>query len=130
MQKIPNLYIADSDGRGRGVFAGQDIQKNDLIEIAPLLLIPEKDIKQIKDTVFYDYYFLWPGEEHHACIALGYGSLYNHSKDANAKVLFDVDSLNINIVCLREISIGDEIFIDYLADNKLNNSLWFDEIKD
>ncbi len=129
MQKIPNLYISNSEGRGRGVFAGQAIKPNDLIEIAPLLIIPAGDLKAIKDTVFYDYYFLWPGEEHTACMALGYGSLYNHNPVPNAKVIFDVECLNINIICIKNIEIGDEIFINYLSDNNSkNDSLWFNEV--
>ena len=47
-------------------------------------------------------------------VALGYGSLYNHSYTPNAHYV-DVDQCRKRFVALRDIEAGEEITINYNA---------------
>ena len=125
MQHIPGLYISISKLGGRGVFTAHEVNKGDIIEICPLLLIPPNQIEHIDKTIFYDYYYAWPGEKESACVALGYGSLYNHASRPNADVIFDIDDKTIVIKALRKIRANHEILIDYQGGEKDESKLWF-----
>ena len=128
MLHIPGLYIANSENRGRGVFTAQDLSKGDLIEICPLLFIPKKEVAKIHKTIIHDYYFLLEKPKGAACIALGYGSIYNHNPKPNAIVIFDYEKEEIEIQCKKKINAGSEIFIDYTDGGKGNNELWFSPV--
>ena len=77
------LYISNVLGKGRGVFTDEDIEPGALIEIAPLIVLPPQDRAHIDKTEIFNYYFLWGDDHQLTAIALGYGSLYNHSASAN-----------------------------------------------
>ena len=126
MQHIPGLYTGPSKKGGRGVFSAHEVSRGDVIEICPLLLIPSDQLEYIDKTIFYDYYYAWPGKEEGACVALGYGSLYNHSFKPNADVIFDIDEKTIVIKALKKIKAHQEIFIDYQGGDKESTKLWFD----
>ncbi|NND33934.1 MAG: SET domain-containing protein-lysine N-methyltransferase [Saprospiraceae bacterium] len=126
MQHIPGLYIADSTGRGRGVFTAQELNKGDLIEICPVIMIPAQQLALIDQTVLYDYYFLWPGDEGLSCIALGYGSIYNHAENPNAAITFDLTSDTIMVLATNDITAGQEIFVNYQGEVENPPELWFD----
>ena len=126
MQHIPGLYVGNSDLKGRGVFSAHDISKGDIIEICPLILIPSDQINYLNHTILHDYYFSWPGNEDYACIALGYGSLYNHSSTPNADVTFDLTEKTIVIKALDDVPAHEELLIDYQGGDKKSTQLWFD----
>jgi SET domain-containing protein len=127
MLHIPGLYIADTNDRGRGVFTVDPLEEGDLIEICPIVKIPQDQLALIDRTVFYDYYFLWEEEGYLGCIALGYGSLYNHSRTPNARIIFDYTDDTIKIECQRTIGAGDEILVDYTGEGLRSEAdLWFD----
>ena len=124
MLHIPGLFISESEERGRGVFTGHPLSPEDIIEVCPLILLEAKDVSKVHETVLHDYYFVYPAAEGMACIALGYGSLYNHSSNPNADVDFDLDQQQIQIRCLRPIAAGEEVLIDY-ANGEEGKTLWF-----
>ena len=128
MMHIPSLFITHSEGRGRGVFTGEDINKNDIIEICPILIIPQKDVERIHQTVLHDYYFIHPNLKETIYIPLGYGCIYNHSSDENAEVVFDADANQMQIHCLKNIKAGEEILINYNGDSKEGVKIWFEEV--
>lgn len=125
MLQIPGLFISSSGERGRGVFTAVSISPEDVIEICPVIFIPKQEVDLIHKTVLHDYYFIWPDEEAGACIALGFGSLYNHSKQPNAAVRFDLGAMTMTILCVKDIGQGDEITIDYQGGLKDAPDLWF-----
>ncbi len=127
LKQIPGLYIAHIDEeKGRGVFAGLSISKGDIIEACPVIHIPKKDLQTIHSTALHDYYFLWGKDQDEAVIALGYGSLYNHSSDPNAQIILDYLADEIIIECVRKIDAGEEITIQYNEGDINADSLWFD----
>ena len=121
----PSLYIAPSPIGGRGVFTGADIKKGDLIEICPVILLKEGETAIIDRTTLYDYYFLWGDDQLLSCIALGYGSLYNHAAPSCADYNMDYDDLTIDIFAIRNIKAGEEITINYHGDPFDKNPTWF-----
>ena len=123
MRHIPGLYIMHTD-KGRSMFTAESIKNDDVIESCPVILIPKKQTDKIHTSVLHDYYFVWPSGD--LAIALGYGSLYNHSTTPNAEVIFDVAEVEIIIKAKVEIAPGAEILIDY-SDGDRNHELWFNE---
>jgi hypothetical protein len=106
----PKIYVAPSTTvKGqRGVFASRDFNKDELIENCPLLVnVP-------KTGMLTEYLF-----EHAkgSLLALGYGSLYNHSTTPNA--YYTAPDLSndafayMNIYASSPIKAGEEIFISY-----------------
>ena len=124
-QRVPFLYIAESDLGGRGVFSGEVLEDGDLIEICPALVLPENDLPVIHGTRLHDYYFLWGDEQKQCAIALGYGSLYNHSYEPNARYLIDYEQDTIDFYCIRRIGPSDEITVNYNGEPSDDTPVWF-----
>jgi SET domain-containing protein len=77
------IYVKETQQYGRGIFAGQDIKAGELIEVSPVIIIQKEDWENyLKKTILYNYCFYWRED---LALALGYGSLFNHSYDPNAK---------------------------------------------
>ncbi len=126
LSRIPSLYIAHIERKGRGVFSGETIPEGSLIESCPVLVLPPKDLKLVHQTLLHDYYFYW-GDNTRCAIALGYGSLYNHASDANADYRMDLEQETIDIFSLRTIYSGEEITINYTEGGAQASELWFEE---
>jgi SET domain-containing protein len=124
MSSLPFLYLAPSSLGGRGVFTGAEIPAGSTIELAPVILLSAEDRKVIHETHLHDYYFQWDGDR--AAIALGHGSLYNHSDDANAEFELDYDFDHIRFVAVKDIPAGVEITTNYRTGDP-SMKLWFKE---
>lgn len=125
MNQIPGLYIQDDSTKGRAVFTAIDISQGDLIEICPVIIIPKAQLPIIHKTCLHDYYFLWGENMEDCAIALGFGSLYNHTVHPNADFILDTESRTIDIVALTDIPAGTEITINYHGEPGDDNPLWF-----
>ena len=114
------LYIKNVAEKGRGVFAAKPIRKGDIVEAAPVIVIPDEDVDLIDQTAMADYYFKW-GESHFALV-LGYGSLYNFSELPNLS--FEVDLINEVMVyrAIKSIKKDQELTVHYQCD------LWFEPV--
>ena len=115
---------ADNRGKGgRGVFATRDIPAATLIERVPVILIPKQQVFGDNEvarraTLISWYVFDWEGmtKRPYVALALGYGSVYNHSPDPNARVERHAPDL-LEITARRDIPAGAEIFINYLGED-------------
>lgn len=125
MQRLPHIFFAPSKLGGRGVFTSEPIPKESLIEICPVIILPETELPIIHKTFLHDYYFLWGEEEKECAIALGFGSLYNHAYDANAEYIFDLDEKTIDFYSVRYIRAGEEITVNYNGESGDINPVWF-----
>lgn len=121
----PILYIVESDQKGRAVFTATDITKGSIIEICPIIILSEVDTQRIHSTKLHDYYFQWDAEQKTSAIALGYGSLYNHSEKPNADFELVKGDNEIHIFAIKDIAAGEEVLIDYLVGDKGGGKLWF-----
>lgn len=81
-----------------------------------------EDRQKIHGTRLHDYYFQWDGDR--AAIALGLGSLYNHSEKANTMFTMDYDFEQIRFLSVRDIAAGEEITTNYRL-GKPEMELWF-----
>ena len=127
-QHIPSIFVAPSRLHGLGVFTGAAIPANSIIEICPILYIPREDIASIQSTIINDYYFEWDEDLEAGALALGYGSIYNHSFQPNATYDVDMSGRTIYIAAYRDIEAGEEITINYNGDPQEQAALWFDTI--
>lgn len=125
MQRLPFLYISESLLGGRGVFTIEEIPVDSLLEICPAIVLSEWDMEQIHKTDLHDYYFLWGDEQNQCAIALGYGSLYNHSYHPNARYLLDFEQMTIDIYAIRDIEAGEEITVNYNGEPDDPSPVWF-----
>jgi len=100
-----------------------------MIEISPMLVIPKEQVAVIHETVLHDYYFRW-GKGLEACaIALGFGSLYNHSFEPNMTFEMDFGNNTLDFYAYRDISAGEELTFNYNGDVEDKTLLWFLEKK-
>lgn len=123
----PNIYVADAPGKGKGVFAAHPIKAGDVIEICPVLVLPETDCPLIDKTKLYDYYFIWGDEQNLIAIALGYGSLYNHSYTPNAEYDADYEQNTLTFICHKDIDTNEEITVNYNCDTDDETPVWFEK---
>ena len=120
------ITVKDSPGKGRGVFAQRNFKEGEVIEICPVIVLPAEEIDALELTQLYSYYFAWGPESKDAAIALGYGSLYNHSYTPNARYYKDFDNSLIKYVCITDIQKDEEITISYNWDPEDKSPVWFD----
>ena len=119
------LIVRETESRGRGVFAGAPIASGTLMESADVIVVPESGLKALDASVLGDYYFRWGEDESQGAIALGYGSLYNHSYTPNARYVKRFDRGTIDFIALRDIAAGEEIRTNYTGDPAGREPLWF-----
>lgn len=124
---VPDVYVAGSAGRGRGVFAARRFEPGETIELCPAIALPETDARTLDATRLHDYYFGWGEDGQQAAIVLGYGSLYNHSFTPNAEHRKNFAAGTMLIVAVRSIVAGEEIFIRYETGKGANPpAVWFE----
>ena len=127
MQRVRSIYYAKVRNKGRGVFTAENISKDSIIEICPIIRIPAKEVDVIHKTELHDYYFVWGEDDDEGAVALGYGSLYNHSYRPNAEYIYDLNEKVIEIVAIKDIAAGKEITCNYHGDPNCKDELWFDK---
>ena len=115
--------IAESPGRGRGVFARRMMRAGTVIERAPVLVMPRSDLLPLRGKLLDDYWFWWD-DDHSAC-ALGWASLYNHACPSNATFRLLHDVRMIEFTAVRDIAIGEEITINYQGEPDDPTPPWF-----
>lgn len=104
---------------GVGVFATEDIEKDELIERCPLIQLAWRS-QYHGDPQIRKYCF----PLHCNCqdcqknsprlfISLGYGSLYNHQDENNCYTSFNYKDLIADYIAIQPIKKGEEIFINY-----------------
>jgi hypothetical protein len=123
---LPCLYIANSRGRGRGVFTSEFLSAGMVIEISPVIVLTGIERELLDQTRLHDYLFLWGGDESECCVALGYVSIYNHDYHSNAEYEMDFHTSSIRIKLVSNIKKGEEIFINYNGTWNDPKPVWFD----
>lgn len=114
------IQIRETPGKGRGVFAAGDIRRGELIESAPVVVMPDEAVEWLEKTALADYYYLWGDTQ--IAVVLGYGSLYNHSTTPNVSFYPDVVNKTMTYKARKNIRKDDELLIDYQC------RLWFEPI--
>ena len=119
------IYVNKTNGMDRGVFTKAALKKRTLIEIAPVIVMSNKDRVHLDKTLLHDYIFEWGENKDECCMALGYVPLYNHSYKSNCEYEMNFAQRTISIITVRSIEQGEELFINYNGDWNSNKKLWF-----
>ncbi|WP_408097134.1 SET domain-containing protein-lysine N-methyltransferase [Peredibacter sp. HCB2-198] len=101
------VYIQHDPKKGRGVFADQAVIKKQIIETCELLLMDLQEVGPTLEGYVYQY------NKKLVALALGNGSLYNHSDDPNSHFYFNYRKKLLYIEALREIGPDEEITVNY-----------------
>jgi len=125
MRIKPFLFVKEINGKGRGVFTGEDIPKGTKIEESPVIVLSKKESDFADKTLLHDYLFVWGDRQVKTCVALGYCSVYNHSYDPNCDHEMDFEKKTMSVRTLRKIRKGEELFINYNGELKDLSPLWF-----
>ncbi|KAJ3763320.1 cytidine deaminase-like protein [Lentinula raphanica] len=113
--------IQHSESKGRGVYASRRIERNTVIEISPVLFFGiEEYEKHGKFTILDHYTFKW--KDGRMALALGLGSLFNHSSSPNVSYKLDHQTDSIRYETARDIEEDEELCIFY------GHKLWFDPV--
>ena len=84
------IKVTHIEGKGLGVIAIKDIKPGEIIECSPVIILDAKKTldghwqrfyKTMLETLYNEHHYWWTVR--HGALVLGYGSLYNHSTDAN-----------------------------------------------
>lgn len=113
MGETESLTISQFPGKGRGVVANRWFRAGETIERSPVLVVPRDQVSRIRETCLSSYYFEWGDDCKQAAIALGYGSLYNHSYTPNARYEFRESEECLEFIALCDIEPSEEITINY-----------------
>lgn len=106
------IIVKNTPKKGRGVFALRDFKEGEIVETCPVINITPKERKILEKTIFNYYIYPWRSTLS-GSLALGYGSIYNHSFSPNAdwKQNFKTNSMVYRAV--KPIKKGEEITVNY-----------------
>ncbi|KAF8073797.1 hypothetical protein FPV67DRAFT_1606053 [Lyophyllum atratum] len=93
--------IRHTDEKGRGVYASRAIPSQALIEISPVLFFSKEEYAEHgRFTVVDNYTFKWT--DGRMALALGLGSLFNHSAQPNVSFSLDTANESIRYTTVRD----------------------------
>ena len=111
----------------RGLLAVRDIAVGEVIERSPVVLFRVEHERFLETSILRNYYYLW--DERSFALALGYGSLYNHSLHANVDFKCDFETQTITYTAAKPIRRGDELTVNYNGDpddvTPLDPAVWW-----
>lgn len=117
--------------KGSGIFAVRPIASGETIEICPVVVLHShwgEMPDEIKRVVF-DWGYLTKGARA-SCIALGWGSMYNHANPANVRYAASGDSQLMVFSAARDIAAGEELTVNYNetgGDIYSSEDVWFQD---
>jgi SET domain-containing protein len=123
LMQSPLVEVRHIKGKGRGVFAKTFIPDGTVIERVPVIVLSAEDVELCE---LANYAFVWHGPK--VCIALGYGSLYNHSYAPNARY-DDHGRRTKQFTAIRDIAAGEEITVNYNGEPEDPTPVGFDVIE-
>ncbi len=122
----PYLFVNNTAAKGRGVFTRERIPANTVVEIAPVIVMENKDREHLDKTLLHDYIFEWGKEKNKCAMALGLIPIYNHSYKSNCEYFMDFEDDSIMVKTVRVIENGEELTINYNGDWNDDKKVWFD----
>jgi hypothetical protein len=109
---LPALSVRIVPGRGRCVFAAQDIEKGARVLADPIIFVPKVESQFTDACVVGRYVFEW-NDDGDLCVVLGVGSLINHGLPANVRLDSNEEERTMDFYALRDIAPGEELVYDY-----------------
>lgn len=124
----PQLVIAITEEKGRGVFTTGPIAADTVVEIAPVIVVTAKERPLLEKTILHDYIFSWGPSGTEAAVGLGYSSIYNHASPSNCEYVMHFENRTISVVTMRAIEAGEELTINYSTSWNEQQPVWFDAV--
>jgi SET domain-containing protein len=122
-----SIAVKRIKGKGRGVFARRRICKGEVIEKVPMIVLSAREFEEdLSGTSLANYCFAWGRNQ--VALALGYGSIYNHSYSPNARY-DDVGPQTKLFSALRVIEPGEEITVNYNGKPRSRSAVWFEVVE-
>lgn len=126
----PSVYIRDTGtAKGRGAYASRAHAEGETVEACPVVLfsaayasVPEEVRK-----LLFNWGVLANTASGH-CLALGYGSMYNHQNPANMRYEADAQARVPRFVAIRDIAADEELTVNYNAiggGHESDGDTWF-----
>jgi uncharacterized protein len=122
----PYLFVNETTEKGRGVFTRERIPANTVVELAPVIVMENKDREHLDKTLLHDYIFEWGKQKDKCAMALGLIPIYNHSYKSNCEYFMDFEDDSIMVKTVRVIENGEELTINYNGDWNDGKKVWFD----
>jgi SET domain-containing protein len=119
-----------SQKKGKGIFAKEFIEKGTTIDIAHVLLLPEKDYFLIENTMLGNYLFNWEdpqgNSDYKTVILMSFCEFVNHSYNPNCTYEKNYQEKYIKFYAIKDIQAGEELTVNYngIADDK--SPVWFE----
>ena len=125
------IYVSKSRilNAGRGVYARCDIKKGEIIERCPIIEISKHDTSNLKESVLVTYFFYFGRNKERVAIALGFGSIYNHTDKPNTTYKIKSREKVIDFIALTDIKKDEELTFNYYNSSNpkdKKNPLWFE----
>jgi hypothetical protein len=117
------VRVGPSPLAGRGLFTTRPVRAGEVLDVAPVLIVPAAQRRHLDRTALGGHYWDWDGD---AAVAMGLISFTNHASPGNARWERDDDALTMTLVAVRDLPAGAEVLADYLADGDPSDELWFD----
>ncbi|MEH2066266.1 MAG: SET domain-containing protein [Nostoc sp.] len=120
------LIVGNTNIKGRGIFAQKRFLKGELIEKAPVVVIPAEQVELLDKTTLGNYYYDW--EDKAAAIAFGLVSLINHSYYPNTYYVKKFAEGEVEYIAYRDIEAGEEMTANYNGSPEDKSPIWFDVV--
>jgi SET domain-containing protein len=132
---LPPIEIKEHPQKGYICIAAEDINPGELIERCLTITFSPDLIKDIQETlegrtIFHDYWFT-KTRRGNAHLAMGYGGIYSHSENPNARWTITYhpnQRATVDIRAIKFISKGEEIAYRYVTKGD-EDLLWFDSVE-
>lgn len=124
--RLTELFIADTEEKGRAVFTEKAIPAQTVIELAPVLVMTAAERELLDQTLLHDYIFEWGHQKQQCAMALGWIPIYNHSYESNCEYFMDFDADTMFVKTVRDIVAGEELTINYNGNWNDEKKVWFD----
>lgn len=122
------ILVVEIPGKGRGVVAVRGFEVGEVIEVAPVIPVDAAHLGALSTTVLEHYVYDWFPGSTGVAVALGCGSLYNHSYVPNAMYVKDFELNTIQYIAIAPIAAGAEVLVNYNGDPADRTPLWFDVV--
>jgi len=115
--------------KGRGVFSTRAYAQGETIEMCPAILL--KGLFSNIPAEVRQLLFHWssaPNEGNTHCLALGYGSLYNHANPSNMRYEAVMEDRILRFIAARPVARGEELTVNYNAvggGHRSEDEQWF-----
>lgn len=124
MDHAPPVTVRPSPVAGRGVFTTRPVRSGEVLDVAPVLIVPAGQRELLDRTELSGHYWDWDGD---AALAMGPISFTNHGRPGNARWERDDEASTLTLVADQDLPAGAEVLVDYLADaDDEDAELWFD----